>query len=143
MFPSHDQKAEHSLDFIPTLKDNKEQQIDKLRRMLATGQIEINPRCKQFIFQLRSAKWKVSSTGVRKGFERSKGDASKGLKDHHGDGIDAAVYMIRNIDYNRNPYPDNWQALTGTNVYNSHVVSKKNSKIQELMGKLMGQGKKS
>lgn len=137
----NDLSIDHGLDFIPTLKDNKEQQIDKLRRMIANGSIEINPRLKQFIFQLRSTKWKKNREGIKKGFTKTKGDSSKGLKDHHGDGVDAAIYIIRNISFNKNPYPDDYGIMSGNDIFNPNLATNVNKKIKELMGTILGQKK--
>lgn len=88
----------HKLVFIPTQKDNKEAQISQLRILIQNRQVIINPRCKILIEHLKHATWDKS----RKDFKRSEAYG-------HYDGIDALVYLVRNIDRNRNPYPKGYK----------------------------------
>jgi hypothetical protein len=92
--------SSHGLPFIPTKKDNKELQVNQLREMVASGQLIVDPSCKELVFQLRTTCWNSTHSS----FERTE----KG----HGDLLDALVYMVRNVQRNRNPYPDA--------VYNIH-----------------------
>jgi hypothetical protein len=90
----NDLNRQHALLFIPTKKDNKESAINELRIKIANRDIIINPRCKNLIFQLKSATW----TKNRKTFERS---ADGG----HYDALDALIYLVRNVQWHKNPYP--------------------------------------
>jgi hypothetical protein len=86
--------ADHGLAFAPTAKDDKETQINELRRFVAAERIKIHPRCAPLIHDLKTTIWNKQRTG----WERT----SDG---HHGDGVDALIYMLRNAPRNVNPYP--------------------------------------
>jgi hypothetical protein len=90
----HDLQSLHNLSFMPTMKDNKDAQINHLRVLIQNNKIIIHPRCKNLIRQLKIAIWNKS----RKSFERMEGEG-------HFDTIDALVYLIRNISTYYNPYP--------------------------------------
>jgi len=90
----NDLYRQHGLTFIPTRKDNKETAINDVRMKIGAGNIVINPRCKNLIFQLKTATWAKN----RKTFDRSS-DAG------HYDLIDALVYLVRNVQWQKNPYP--------------------------------------
>jgi len=89
----------HNLLFLPTKKDGKGAALHDLRNRLGTGQIIIHPRCKTLIFHLRNATWNNRRTS----YDRSSDGG-------HYDFVDAMSYLIRNIDWRRNPYPQdyNW-----------------------------------
>ena len=128
---------DYKLLFTPTAKDNKDMQVDKLRRMIKSGNIVINPKCKNLLYHIRTTKWKTDGNGVRKGFQRVKGN--KNYKGHHGDGVDALLYMVRNVLMNKNPYPDNYFELKGEAVFRGHRhhLDKKN-KLSELGKRILG-----
>lgn len=90
----NDLRRLHGLNFIPTKKDNKEAQINNLRMEVSQMQLVINPRCEQLIKHLKYGTWDKS----RQSFSRSPDSG-------HFDGIDALVYLIRNINKSHNPYP--------------------------------------
>ena len=108
----------HGMLFYPSSKDNKEAAINQLRMMVQNRQLVINPRCKTLISHLRNATWNKK----RDNFVRS-GDGA------HYDGVDAILYMIRNLDKNKNPFPHNYRFrnLDSQNGYfmNSSVLEKK------------------
>jgi phage terminase large subunit len=84
----------HGLYFTPTAKDNKEAQINNLRLEIGSARIIIDPRCKTLITHLTFATWDKQ----RKDFVRTEDGA-------HADAIDALIYLIRNVQRGRNPYP--------------------------------------
>jgi hypothetical protein len=84
----------HSLLFIPTRKDDKDAALNNLRIMIAAEKIIINPRCKTLIAHLRDATWNKGKTTYERSFDNG-----------HYDAVDAASYLIRNIDFSHNPYP--------------------------------------
>lgn len=90
----NDLYALHGLTFVPTAKDDAAAALNNMRIMLKEGRIIINPRCTTLIYHLRNATWNKS----RKSFDRSP-DAG------HYDAVDALKYMVRNIQYTKNPYP--------------------------------------
>jgi hypothetical protein len=84
----------HSMQFIPTKKDDKETAVNEVRMKLQSEQIIINPRCKNLIFQIKTATWAKN----RRSFERTE-------QGGHFDLVDALIYLVRNIQYYKNPYP--------------------------------------
>lgn len=116
--------SKDQLLFQTTEKKEKDAIINKLRLMLANGKIIINPRCKSLRQHLLNVKWKSVNDKTR--FARS--------ADHgHYDACDAALYLIRNIDYSKNPYPSyyglntNELFIQNKNAFNS---SQKNSAVK-------------
>lgn len=87
----------HGITFLPTAKDNAEAALNNMKIYLSQGRIIINPRCKTLIFHLRNATWNKQ----RSSYDRSP-DAG------HYDAIDALKYLIRNINFQRNPYPSDY-----------------------------------
>lgn len=127
---------EHGLNFFATAKDDKLAQINKVRMMLKQGRIIIDPKCKTLIYHLQTARWKMSSTGVKTTFQRNKGDKSIGHKPHHADGVDALIYLVRNVDLNKNPYPGDYFDLKGENVFASKAIDGRNQGIAETVKKM-------
>lgn len=92
----------HKLKFIPTRKDEKEAQVNQTRLMLGADppKIVVHPRCRTLIAHGLAAVWNDARTA----FERI-GDNSLDQEIHHFDAVDALVYLVRNLNRNRNPYP--------------------------------------
>lgn len=90
----------HNMIFIPTSKDNLEPAVNEVRIKVLNKDIIINPRCKNLIFQLKSATW----TKSRKGFARS---SSAG----HYDLVAALIYFVRNVQFHKNPYANDPQTF--------------------------------
>lgn len=84
----------HRLSFLPTAKDEKEAQVNALRITLKGKGWHIDPACVHLRRQLRLGVWNKARTE----FDRSR-------EDGHFDGVDAAIYLNRNIDTWTNPYP--------------------------------------
>lgn len=93
----NDLAAKHEIAFVPTAKDNKIAALNNMRMMLKTGKIIINPRCKTLISHLKGAIWNKTKTD----FARS---TDKG----HYDSVSAMMYLTRNINLTKNPYPGNY-----------------------------------
>jgi hypothetical protein len=93
-----DLKDMHGLKFVPTQKDNKEAQINQLRIFLKQKRIRIHESCVNLLTQLRYSQWKVSASGRR--------DYARSAELGHSDLIDALLYLIRNVNFNRNPIAD-------------------------------------
>jgi hypothetical protein len=96
----------HGIFFIPTMKDDKDSAINQLRMLISSDRIIINPKCKTLIYHLKNAIWK----GNRKTYDR-------GMDGSHFDAVDAAVYLIRNIDYSSNPYPKDYNLNLNTDSH--------------------------
>lgn len=122
----NDLNAKHGIQFIATDKTEKEEKINLFRLMLRRGEIEIHPSCKNLIYQLRNAKWKISSN-KNKTFARLKGLPSEEIKPNHCDLVDCAIYIIRNLVQDKDPYPAGYFELSGDNIFRNG----NSSKIQE------------
>lgn len=83
----------HDLIFVPARKDDKEAAVNDLRLKIMHEKIIIHPRCKNLIFQLRTAIWAKS----RKTFERTEDGG-------HYDLLDALIYLNRTVQWSKNPY---------------------------------------
>lgn len=91
----NDLRKDYGLNFIATKKDDAESALNNLRVCIANKTIIINPRCIILINHLEAGVWNKQKTS----FARSDN------MDAHFDAIDALKYLIRNIDFNHNPYP--------------------------------------
>lgn len=94
--------SDFSLPIIPTAKDNKEAAINNVRIAVADHRMRINPRCKTLIFHLKNATWNKNRTS----YERTPDGG-------HSDGLDALIYLMRNIQVSKNPYPYNFDYTEG------------------------------
>lgn len=87
----------YNLPIMPTAKDNREAAINKLRLLIQKEQIAINPRCIHLIQHIQHATWNSKRTEFAR-------DPHNG----HFDALAALVYLCRNIQYQKNPYPDEY-----------------------------------
>lgn len=117
---------EHGLQFFATAKDNKDAQINVVRMMIKRGDIEIHPRCKNLLYHIKTARW----DRARKKFLRSKGDSTNGIKANHADLVDALIYLVRNLDKYKNPYPAGYGEASGPNTFDPNP--KKKNKYEEI-----------
>lgn len=104
----------HGYDVMLTAKDHKDAQINALRLACAghgPWKLKIHPRCKALRAHLRHAIWNRNKTEFKR-----MGDDEHG----HFDGVDALLYLVRNIQRELNPYPPLWQ---GETVY-THAIPK-------------------
>lgn len=85
-----------TINFLHTKKDNKDAALNNLRILLSNKKIIINPKCETLLRHLRNVKWRTLND--RTHFARSPDDG-------HYDLVDALVYLVRNIDFKKNPYP--------------------------------------
>lgn len=93
----NDLRQLHGLEFSATPKMDAEAALNNMRVKLGQAKIYINPRCKKLIRHLEFAIWNKSRTK----YERSADDG-------HYDGVDALKYLVRNVEYNKNPYPKHY-----------------------------------
>lgn len=98
----NDLQVKHDLGFLPTLKDNKDAALNNMRMLLRTEKVIINPKCKTLIMHLESAIWDKSRTKYARSVDKG-----------HYDAVDAASYMLRNINMNKNPFPTNYNFSPG------------------------------
>ena len=83
----------HSLAFVPTAKDDKQLQVNNLQVGISREAVYVHPRCVHTDRHFRTTTWAdhKRTTYARRGGE-------------HGEGVDCAVYGLRNID-KRDPTP--------------------------------------
>lgn len=103
----HDLTMEHGLSFVPTQKDQLQQQINAVRISVQQHKVAIHPRCKVLISHLKNGVWKNAD---KKKF------AVEGKNFGHYDTIAALTYMRRNIDEFRNPYPPAGRYVAGIRI---------------------------
>lgn len=89
---------EQTIGFQVAKKDDADAMINNLRIMLANGKIIIHPRCVTLVRHLKNVRWDKQ----RKGFARSTDDG-------HYDAVEALKYLVRVIEYSKNPYPAHYQ----------------------------------
>lgn len=114
----------HNLRFFPTLKQDKESAINEVRLKIASEQIIIDPKCKELIYQIRTGSW----TKNRKTFERNE-------KSGHQDLLDALIYLVRNVQWYKNPYPVGWGISKGFDIFSKNVRNL--SQSAEIINKLL------
>lgn len=88
--------SQGTVNFTAARKDDKEAAINKLRVLLQAKKIIINPRCTTLIRHLENVRWDKS---------RNKASFARSPDDGHYDAVDACIYMIRHINFGKNPYP--------------------------------------
>lgn len=116
----NDLYMKHGLLFEATSKDDSEGSINNMRVMLNAENVIINPRCTQLIFHIQNATWKDDR---RKEYDRSP-------EAGHYDGVDSLKYLLRNIQYFKNPYPARYNMMTSSNTFISpHYKDEDNSFI--------------
>lgn len=98
----------HQLEFQPTRKDDADAALNNLRLLIQSEKIIINPRCTTTIRHLRDATWNKS---------RSSYDRTNSADDGHFDAVDSLKYLVRNVDFNRNPYPKWFGFPTGEGFF--------------------------
>jgi len=143
----NDLLSDHGLSFIGTEKRDKESHINKVRMMLKQGKIVIHPRCKTLVYHIKTAKWHRVRSGPNagdvRGYQRVKGSSDGTFKAHHCDAVDAMIYLVRNVDFNKNPYPDGHFDMKGESIhFPGGKAFQQNQKLAEFMGTVMNAFKK-
>ena len=123
----------HNIHFIATKKDNKEAQINQVRLWVHQGKIEIHERCTHLRYHLENAQWDKN----RKSFRQLKDTPNGDIRGGHCDALDALIYLVRNMNEGRNPFPDDYNEKKGPNIFKS-LHKPKETKIQVLMNTIMG-----
>lgn len=122
----NDLHRDYNLLFFATEKHNKDAYIGQLRNMVENCQIVINPRCKTLISHLKSATWD-SKNAKSRDFRRSPDGG-------HYDAVAALMYMVRNIDKNKNPYPRGYTMTKMTKKYGLDNVFENPYKVNKNEG---------
>lgn len=115
----NDLAIKHEIYFHPSPKDDKDAALNDLRLRIKSRKLIINPRCKNLIAHLKSAIWAKN----KKSFARSS-------QFGHYDCIDALLYLVRNINYNFNPYPENFTIIENTK--DSTIFNLKQNKVDNV-----------
>lgn len=112
----NDLQIKHNITFLATLKDNKEAAINNMRLLIKSEKIIIHPRCRVLIAHLKGAIWNKA----RKEYVRS-------AEGGHYDTIDALVYMCRNVNFGKNPFPAGYEYLGMKDLHVIDVPNKNTS----------------
>lgn len=89
-------ESQGKLYFQQAKKDDKDSALNNLRSLLAGNKIIIHPKCKTLIRHLKNVKWKSSL---------NKSTYARSADGGHYDAVDALVYMVRHLSFEKNPYP--------------------------------------
>ena len=126
-----DRLSNGKLHFNTTQKDDKISAINHLRLLIQNRKLVISPKCVTLIRHLKNVKWKS---------ENNKEVFSRSPDNGHYDTVDALIYLIRAIDFSRNPYPAGY----GLNLRNDsfYVNGRQNYIEQNSPNKQLGIYKK-
>ena len=95
----NDLAVEHGVVFEITDKGDKTAARNKLRGAFAQNRIEIVENSGPLADQLEHGRWKLDKNNMPTGdYERTKALG-------HLDGIDALIYLYRNVEFGLNPFP--------------------------------------
>jgi len=94
----NDLSAMHGIPILPTNKDELPAMINEVRLMVKQGRIKVSPSCKMLLGCLKYGIY--NSSKIKREFARSKVYG-------HYDHLAALVYLVRNVDQNTNPIPNN------------------------------------
>lgn len=103
----------HGLTFSKTKKDKKQAAINALDVSIMRRQLIIHPRCENLLYQMRFAEWNTNQTE----FKRLKASPSGKLPASHCDLLDCLIYMNRSVVRSHNPFPRDYNAVKGPNVF--------------------------
>lgn len=112
---------EYQIYFNATEKHKKAEYITKLKTWVKERRIIIHPRCTNLIAHMKGATWNKD----KKDFIRNK------IGKHHYDLVAALLYLIRNIDETRNPYPRGYKYAKLGNPADVHHRPNSESEIPE------------
>jgi len=99
--------SNYKLHFTAADKKESDAAINNLRVLLGNKRIIINPKCETLLRHLKHVRWKNQNSNQ---FARSSDDG-------HYDAVDALKYMVRHVQFNKNPYPHNY----GMNMTDLHI----------------------
>lgn len=111
----------HGLNFYPVEKTDKTGAINKLRMMIDSRQLVVNPKCNVLRTHLKHATW-----------DKNKNDFTRSADNGHYDALMACVYLVRSVNYAKNPYPAGYGLSYGPSVFNLNKNFQKTQLEQEL-----------
>lgn len=112
-----DLQRDYGITFIPTRKDNREAAINSLDVAIGARKIIINPKCKHVIYHSKFAEW----DNHRKKFKQLRDSPSGEIKGGHADALAALIYLHRNVIKSKNPYPQGYGEMSGSQVFQSQI----------------------
>lgn len=123
----NDLQKDFNLTFFATEKHNKDSYVGLLRNMVGANQIIIHPRCKTLISHMKSATWESKRSSGSRDFRRSPDNG-------HYDALSAILYLVRNIDTTKNPYPKGYNYTKMSRKHGIDNVFQNPYKINENKG---------
>jgi len=121
-------QIKHNMLFLPARKDGLDASINNTRMLIKQKRLVINPRCVTLINHLETGIWNRSRTS----FARS---SDKG----HFDAIHSLIYLLRHVDFTRNPYPSDYvgkaENFHFAHNYNAPEETKFESDLKQLIRK--------
>ena len=105
-------------------KDDSDAAVNAMRMHIQRKHVVINPRCKVLLSHLRYGIWNAR----RSDFERQDGFG-------HWDAIDALTYLLRVVNWKRNPAPT---LLPGVTPYTHHIAPEVSDRLQRARATLRG-----
>lgn len=124
--------SNNEINFAPAKKDDNDAALNNLNLMLASKKIIINPKCVTLIRHLLNVKWYSPNNKTK--FARSPDDG-------HYDAVEACKYMVRHVQYNKNPYPSHYD-LNMTDVFVPNPDRFRNSgTLHDAFNKILGRKK--
>jgi len=112
--------SKYEMIFEPVKKDSLDAMINFLREKLKKKEIIINPRCVTLIRHLRNAKWKRTDKSMM----------ARSPDDSHYDALMALAYLIRGIDYRKNPFPA-YYGNEQKDLFGNYIYGKETKKTDE------------
>lgn len=126
----------HGINFMATKKDNLAAAVNEVKIMLQDNRIKIHPRCKHLIYHLENAQWKKNHVGRE--LDHLPDSIDGDIKGGHCDAAMALVYLVRNILFNHNPYPENHLTLTENQHHRSGSYPTQNTSVNTMVKNLLG-----
>lgn len=88
---------EQIISFQITKKDELDAAVNNLRILLANKKIIIHPKCTTLIRHLKNIKW-----------DKQKNKFARSMDNGHYDAVAALIYLVRNVQFTKNPYPQHY-----------------------------------
>lgn len=121
-------KQEQWINFETAKKDHLEAAINNLRVLLASKKIIIHPRCKTLIRHLNNIKW-----------TKNKDKFARAADGSHYDTVAALIYLVRSIDFQKNPYPSSYDLnLNGLVVRDRQAFNERTNTQLEVYKSIFG-----
>lgn len=89
-----DLTVKHGIAFSPTAKDDRDAALNNMRMLLKSERIIIDPKCITLISHLKGGIWNKARTDLARSPDKG-----------HYDALIALMYMCRNVNFHKNPYP--------------------------------------